>query len=33
MVVAVGVISIVASVVESLPISTRLDDNLTVRSS
>jgi farnesol kinase len=30
MVVAFGVISLVAAVVESLPISTRLDDNLTV---
>jgi farnesol kinase len=30
MVVALGVISLVAAVVESLPISTRLDDNLTV---
>jgi farnesol kinase len=33
MVAVFGVISIVASVVESLPISTRLDDNRTVRSS
>ena len=30
MVAAFGVISLVAAVVESLPISTRLDDNLTV---